>query len=92
MEDAIALDRALRENHDLDAALQAFESTRIPVVRKLVTAANTSASWYDGFAARLALEPLDFAYSYILRSGRLDDARLRQLCPQFMAAYDSRSH
>jgi hypothetical protein len=36
---------------------------------------------------KLAL--LDFAYSYITRSGRIDDTRLRAMSPRFMARYEA---
>ena len=49
----------------------------------------TSARWYDDFAARMKLPPLEFAYSYLTRSGRIDDARLRELSPRFMADYEN---
>ena len=90
MEDAIALARAVREGSDLDVALAAFEANRKPIARKIVDAANTSALWYDGFRAKMALSPLDFGFDYITRSGRVDMGRLRQLAPGFMAAYEAR--
>ncbi len=89
LEDAIALVKALNEHSSLDAALQAFEDARKPIAKKLVDAANTSAAWYDDFAAKMALPPLEFAFDYITRSGRLDMARLRKMSPGFMAEYEA---
>ena len=43
-------------------------------MKKLVTAARTSADWYEHFAEHMKLDLMDFAYSYITRSGRIDDA------------------
>jgi hypothetical protein len=37
----------------------------------------------------MTLAPLDFAYSYITRSGRIDPARLRAMSPLFMERYDA---
>jgi 2-polyprenyl-6-methoxyphenol hydroxylase-like FAD-dependent oxidoreductase len=86
MEDAIALDRALAEyEDDVAAALPAFEAARRPIVEKIVNGANGSAVWYENFADHMALSPVDFAVSYITRSGRIDMERLRKLSPRFAA-------
>jgi 2-polyprenyl-6-methoxyphenol hydroxylase-like FAD-dependent oxidoreductase len=88
MEDAIALDRALAAYPgDLPAALAAFETARRPIVEKIVAAANASGAWYEKFPDHMALAPLDFAMSYLTRSGRIDPARLRQASPEFAARY-----
>jgi hypothetical protein len=58
-------------------------------VKKLVTAARTSADWYETFPDHMKLDPMDFAYSYITRSGRIDDTRLRAMSPGFMARYEA---
>ncbi len=88
MEDAIALDRALAAHPaDLPAALAAFEAARRPILDKLVTAANASGAWYERFADHMALEPLEFAMSYLTRSGRIDPERLRQSSPRFAERY-----
>lgn len=89
MEDAIALARALREEDDLGAALAAFEAARQPIAKKIVDAANTSALWYDRFPEKMRLDPLDFAFDYITRSGRVDMERLRRLAPKFMETYEA---
>ena len=90
LEDAIALAAAIDGSSDLPSALAAFEAARKPLVEKLTTAANRSADWYEHFAEHMRLDPLDFAMSYITRSGRVDFDRLRATSPQFVAAYEAR--
>jgi len=88
MEDVIALVKALDEHPEsLSDALQHYEAERRPVVEKLFRASKTSAAWYQDFASHMRLSPLDFAHSYITRSGRIDDARLRDMAPRFMGQY-----
>ena len=90
LEDVIALVEALdAEPNDLRAGLERYEAERRPIVEKLVTAATTSARWYLDFEDHMKLAPLDFAYAYITRSGRIDDERLRKLAPKFMERYDA---
>jgi len=89
LEDAIALVDALCEWSELPEALAAFQQQRQPIARKIVDAANTSARWYDRFAEHMKLPIVDFAHSYLTRSGRIDDRRLRQLAPRFMRRYDA---
>ena len=88
MEDAIALDKALATNRDVTAALAAYEAARRPILEKLVAGANGSAQWYEHFAEHMRLAPVDFAMSYITRSGRIDLERLRKLSPNFVARYE----
>ena len=88
LEDSIALTRALCQFDELETALQEFQRQRQPLVRKIVDAANTSAGWYDDFDARMQMPLLDFAFSYLTRSGRVDLARLRQMAPRFIASYE----
>ena len=72
MEDAIALDAALaRHPHGLEAALAEDQTTRRPVVEKLIAAADASGEWYEQFARHIRMEPVDFAMRpHIQRSGR----------------------
>ncbi|MCP3460186.1 FAD-dependent monooxygenase [Bradyrhizobium sp. CCGUVB23] len=92
LEDVIALVNALdSEPNDLRRTLEVYEALRRPVVEKLVKAARTSAAWYERFAEHMKLKPLDFGYSYITRSGRIDDNQLRAMSPRFMARYDASS-
>lgn len=89
IEDAIALTKALEAEADIATALARYERERKPIVQKLVTAARTSADWYEHFPEHMKLDLMDFTYSYITRSGRIDDTRLRAMSPQFMARYEA---
>jgi 2-polyprenyl-6-methoxyphenol hydroxylase-like FAD-dependent oxidoreductase len=89
IEDAIALAKALEAEHGLAAGLERYQAERQPIVKKLVTAARTSADWYEKFPEHMKLGLMDFAHSYVTRSGRIDDARLRAMSPVFMARYDA---
>ena len=88
VEDAIALDRALAHSGNVGAALVAYEAARRPTLEKLVSGANGSATWYEHFAEHMRLAPVDFAMSYITRSGRVDIERLRKLSPRFVAQFE----
>jgi 2-polyprenyl-6-methoxyphenol hydroxylase-like FAD-dependent oxidoreductase len=89
IEDAISLVKALEAEGDISSALVRYQTERQPIVKKLVTAARTSAGWYEKFPDHMKLDLSDFAYSYITRSGRIDDARLRAMSPLFMARYEA---
>jgi len=89
IEDAMALVKALEAGPDISSALHRYQTERQPIVKKLVTAARTSADWYEKFPEHMRLDLMDFAYSYITRSGRIDDARLRAMSPMFMARYEA---
>jgi 2-polyprenyl-6-methoxyphenol hydroxylase-like FAD-dependent oxidoreductase len=92
LEDALALVKALEaESGDLAAGLARYEASRRPTLEKLVAASRRSAAWYDNFPEHMRLAPLDLAMSYIRRSGRVDEDRLRAMSPRFMARYDARA-
>ncbi len=91
IEDALALTKALEAvPGDLPAALVRYEALRRPIVEKLVAASKQSAAWYERFPEHMRLSPVELAMSYIRRSGRVDDERLRAMAPKFMALYDAR--
>jgi 2-polyprenyl-6-methoxyphenol hydroxylase-like FAD-dependent oxidoreductase len=90
MEDVIALVKALdAEPGSIRDGLERYEATRKPIVEKLIKAAKASAAWYERFPEHMRLDPLDFAYSYITRSGRVDKARLRRASPKLVAQYEA---
>jgi 2-polyprenyl-6-methoxyphenol hydroxylase-like FAD-dependent oxidoreductase len=88
LEDALALVKALEaEPGDLPAALARYEATRRPIVEKIVAASRRSALWYERFAEHMQLAPLDLAMSYLTRSERVDEGRMRAMSPRFMTLY-----
>lgn len=90
LEDSLALVKALEADPgDVLGALKRYETSRRPIVEKLVAAAKTSSAWYQHFAEHMQLAPVDLACSYIKRSGRVDDTQLRAMSPRFMARYDA---
>jgi 2-polyprenyl-6-methoxyphenol hydroxylase-like FAD-dependent oxidoreductase len=90
MEDVLALVKALdAAPDDIRGGFERYEAARKPIVEKLVKAAKASAGWYERFPEHMRLDPLDFALSYITRSGRVDKARLRKTSPKLMAQYDA---
>src|SRR3990172_9046223 len=51
-----------------------------PVVEKLFAAANRSSYWYETFAERMRrCDARGLAYDYMTRSGRMSEARLREI-------------
>jgi 2-polyprenyl-6-methoxyphenol hydroxylase-like FAD-dependent oxidoreductase len=89
MEDAIALAGAIADGTGIREATLAYEHRRRPILDKIVAAADASAGWYERFAAHMASPPLEFAMSYIMRSGRVDLERLRRASPRFVEAYQA---
>lgn len=88
LEDALALVKSLEQHPGrLSAAFDAYERERRPIVEKLVAASKASARWYEDFGLHMQQHPLDFAYSYLTRSGRIEPAKLAAMSPGFMQRY-----
>ena len=88
MEDAIALATALEQHQEIEAALNAYEMERKPVVEVFQNAAQESQIYFETIKRYLNLEPMPFAFQLLTRSGRIsyDDLRLRD--PRFGDAVD----
>ena len=90
LEDAIALVRSFEaRGPDVPAALRGFEESRRPGVEKFLAVAERSSDWYEGFRERMRLDPLAFAYDYVVRGGRISPERLRSRSPRFAAAHEA---
>lgn len=89
-DDAIALAKAVNAgNGDVGKSLAAFERARRPVADGFQDAAMRSILWYETADTRQHLTPLEFAFSYMMRTGKVDRDRLRRIDPDFLAAYEA---
>src|SRR6266496_5859606 len=79
MEDAIALSSALEQHVDLETALNEYELERKPVVEIFQKAARESQSYFETLKRYMTLDPIQFTFNLLTRSGRItyDDLRLR---------------
>jgi 2-polyprenyl-6-methoxyphenol hydroxylase-like FAD-dependent oxidoreductase len=89
MQDAIALFEASRRFDGAVAALLAeFERLRRPGSDALQAAAIKSTEWYEHLGPKLHLDPVSFAYDYLVRNGRVAHAQVRERDPELAAAYE----
>lgn len=65
-----------------------FVARRQPGSDRLQLAAIKSTEWYENLGPKLSLEPVEFAYDYLTRSGRVTHADVRQRDPELAAAYE----
>ena len=86
MEDAIALWKALRDAGSLAEALALYQERRLPPMQKILDAANVSIRWYEEMDELMALPAVDFAYSYMTRTGRVSHAEVRRRDPALAEA------
>ncbi len=79
MEDAIALAGALEQHRDLETALNEYELERKPVIETFQRAAQESQRYFETTRRYLGLDPMQFTFQLLTRSGRItyDDLRLR---------------
>ena len=93
MEDGIALIDALDAHYQDDdptRALEAFQRTREPVVESLKRAAQVSMEWFEETERyHDALQPLQFSYSLLTRSMRINHDNLRLRDPGFVERVDT---
>ena len=84
LQDAIALAGALGQcQGDLPATFAMFERERKRGVGEFQDAAMKSILWYETVDDKLHLDPVAFAYDFMMRTGRVGDERLRRLDPEF---------
>jgi 2-polyprenyl-6-methoxyphenol hydroxylase-like FAD-dependent oxidoreductase len=91
MEDAIALAKAFAAcGDDVPAALARFQAERLPPMKKIWDAANASLRWYERMDELVpSLTPVEFAYGYMTRTGRVDHAEVRRRDPALASAWEA---
>jgi len=90
MEDSIALAAALaRRRWALEAAFVDYELEREPYVERTQDAASESAAYFARIDSYSHLEPIQFAFNLLTRSGRITHATLGVRDPQFTRALDA---
>ena len=88
MEDALALAACLHEHPDVDAALDAYELERRPVVLSTQRAAQASLEWFENLGQYMHQEPEQFAFNIMTRSRRVTYDNLRLRDPEFVSRID----
>jgi anthraniloyl-CoA monooxygenase len=84
LQDAIALAQALDHcKGDIPSTFATFERERRGNAGAFQDAAMKSILWYETVDERMHLDPVAFAYDYMMRTGRVSDERLRRLDPEF---------
>jgi anthraniloyl-CoA monooxygenase len=88
MEDAIALANVFEQHDDVETALNEYELERRPRVEALQEAARESRIYFENISRTLYLEPPQFTFHLMSRSGRITYDNLRQRDPHFVEAVD----
>ncbi len=88
MEDAVALWKALHGKRGVPEALALFQAQRLTPMKKIWDAANVSLRWYERMGDNIKRDPVEFAYSYMTRTGRVDHAEVRRRDPMLATAYE----
>jgi anthraniloyl-CoA monooxygenase len=79
----------VRRRWDLRAAVVDYELERQPLVERTQAAASESAAYFRRVASYTHLEPVQFAFNLLTRSGRISHASLSIRDPDFTRALDS---
>ena len=90
MQDAIALANALQAcDGDVPATFAAFDRDRREGAGEFQDAAMKSIIWYETVDERMHLDPVPFAYNFMMRTGRVSHERLRRIDPAFASLAES---
>jgi anthraniloyl-CoA monooxygenase len=88
MEDSIALVNALEAKSSIAAAVTEYQLERKPRVERFQEAAHQSQTYFENTRRYQHMEPLQFAFHLLSRSGRIDYDDLRLRDRHFVGAVD----
>jgi anthraniloyl-CoA monooxygenase len=89
MEDALALAACLHEQPDVDAALEAYQAERKPVVESTQRAAQASLEWFENIGMYARQEPAQFCFNLLTRSRRITFENLKERDDEFAARIEA---
>ena len=89
MEDALALAACLHEQPAIEAALDAYEAERRPVVESTQRAAQASLEWFENIGMYAEQDPAQFVFNLLTRSRRITFANLAERDPEFAARMEA---
>ena len=90
LEDAIELAGALGRHDAIAPALVEYELERRPMVERFQEAARQSAEYFEDVPRHMGLDPLQFAFNLLTRSGRIGHANLTLRDPGLVRRVDAR--
>ncbi len=89
MEDALALAACLHEHPSVEAALDAYQAERKPVVESTQRAAQASLEWFENIGMYAGQDPAQFAFNLLTRSRRITFENLRERDAEFAARIET---
>ena len=89
MEDALALAACLHEQPTVEAALEAYQAERKPVVESTQRAAQASMEWFENIGMYAGQDPAEFVFNLLTRSRRITFGNLKERDPGFAARMET---
>jgi 2-polyprenyl-6-methoxyphenol hydroxylase-like FAD-dependent oxidoreductase len=88
MDDATSLFEAVKESgDDVASVLSRYVEIRRPIRDQFGSAAERSFNWYENMREAMRAPAMEFTYNFLTRTGRVDDARLKDYAPGFYRQY-----
>lgn len=88
MEDSLSLAACIGEEPDLESALAAFNTERLPVIKSTQRSAQASLEWFEEIGNYTHQHPIQFAFNLMTRSRRITYDNLLERDPAFIKQVD----